>query len=93
MKFVYMIMGPFDSKIDRKAIGKNNNAEIIGVKNLEEAKEISKSLMGIADVIELCGAFGKEGAREIIDATDGKIPVGFVTHLDFQDDLFDKLFS
>lgn len=93
MKFVYLIMGPFDPKIDRKAIGKNENAEIIGVKNLEEAKEISRSLIGIADVIELCGAFEKEGAREIIDATDGKIPVGFVIHLDFQDDLFDKLFS
>lgn len=92
MKFVYLIMGPFDSKVDRKAIGKNNNAEIIGVKNLEEAKEISRSLIGIADVIELCGAFEKEGAREIIDATNGKIPVGFVTHLDFQDDLFDELF-
>lgn len=93
MKFVYMIMGPFNSKVDRKAIGKNDNAEIIGVKNLEEAKEISKSLIGYADVIELCGAFGKEGAREIIDATKGKIPVGFVTHLDFQNDLFDELFS
>lgn len=93
MKFVYMIMGPFDSKVDRKTIGKNNNAEIIGVKNLEEAKEISKSLIGYADVIELCGAFGKEGARKIIDATDGKIPVGFVTHFDFQNDLFDELFS
>lgn len=93
MKFVYLIMGPFDSKDDRKAIGKNHNAEIIGVKNLEEAKEISRSLIGIADVIELCGAFEKEGAREIIDATDGKIPIGFVTHLDSQNDLFDKLFS
>lgn len=86
-------MGPFDPKIDRKAIGKNENAEIIGVRNLKEAKEVSKSLIGIADVIELCGAFEESGAREIIDATDGKIPVGFVTHLDFQDDLFDKLFS
>lgn len=93
MKFVYMIMGPFDSKVDRKAIGKNENAEIIGVRNLDEAKEISKSLIGYADVIELCGAFGKEGAREIIDAIDGKIPVGFVGHFDFQDDLFDELFS
>ncbi|MDU6791316.1 MAG: DUF6506 family protein [Anaerococcus sp.] len=43
--------------------------------------------------MELCGAFEKEGAKEIIDATNGKIPVGFVTHLDFQNDLFDKLFS
>lgn len=92
MKFVYMIMGPFDSKTDRKAIGKNKNAEIIGVRNLDEAKEISESLIGYADVIELCGAFGKEGAREIIDATKGKIPIGFVTHFDFQDGLFDELF-
>lgn len=92
MKFIYIIMGPFDSRIDRKAIGKNNNAEIIGVRNLDEAKVVAKSLIGIADVIELCGAFGESGAREIIDATFGKIPVGFVTHLDFQDDLFDELF-
>lgn len=92
MKFIYIIMGPFDSRIDRKAIGKNNNAEIIGVRNLDEAKVVAKSLIGIADVIELCGAFGESGAREIIDATCRKIPVGFVTHLDFQDDLFDELF-
>lgn len=92
MKFVYIIMGPFDSKTDRKAIGKNKNAEIIGVRNLDQAKEVAKSLIGIVDVIELCGAFGESGAREIIDATKGKIPVGFVTHFDFQDSLFDELF-
>lgn len=93
MKFIYIIMGPFDSKVDRKAIGKNDNAEIIGVRNLDEAKVIAKSLIGIADVIELCGAFGESGAREIIDATFGKIPVGFVTHLDCQNNLFDEIFS
>lgn len=93
MKFIYIIMGPFDSSIDRKAIGKNNNAEIIGVRNLDEAKVVAKSLIGIADVIELCGAFGESGAREIIDSTYGKIPVGFVGHLDCQNDLFDEIFS
>lgn len=92
MKFVYIIMGPFNPEIDRKAIGKNENAEIMGVRNLDEAKEVCKSLIGLADVIELCGAFEESGAREIIDATDGKIPIGFVTHLDFQDSLFDELF-
>lgn len=93
MKFIYLIMGPFDLKVDRKSIGKNNNAEIIGVRNLEEAKEISKSLIGIADVIELCGAFGESRAREIIDATCGKIPIGFVGHFDCQNNLFDEVFS
>ena len=84
MKFVYLIMGVFASKVYRKSIG---------VKNLQEVKEISKSLIGYADEIELCGAFGESGAREIIYATCGKIPVGFVTHLDCQNDLFDELFS
>ena len=54
---------------------------------------VAKSLIGIADVIELCGAFRESGAREVIDATCGKIPVGFVTHLDCQNDLFDEIFS
>lgn len=83
MKFVYLILGSFDSKVYRKSIG---------VKNLQEVKEISKSLIGYADEIELCGAFGKVGANEIIKATSNKIPVGFVTDIECKDDLFDELF-
>lgn len=47
----------FASKVYRKSIG---------VKNLQEVKEISKSLIWYADEIKLCGAFGKVGANEII---------------------------
>lgn len=93
MKFAYIIMGPFDVNIDRKYIGKNNNAQIIGVRNLDVAKDVAIELQkeGI-DVIELCGAFEKEGAQEIIKATNNEIPVGFVTHLDEQEEMFKKLF-
>lgn len=43
------------------------------------------------DCIELCGAFGEAGAKSIIDATENKIPVGYVTHLQEQDEIFAKM--
>ena len=43
--------------------------------------------------IELCGAFGPEGAKKIIEATDNKIPVGFVTHLPEQEEIYKAAFS
>ena len=43
--------------------------------------------------IELCGAFGPEGAKKIIEATDNKIPVGFVTHLPEQEEIHKAAFS
>ena len=45
------------------------------------------------DFIELCGAFGPEGARAVIDATGGAIPVGYVTHLPEQDSLYTEVFG
>lgn len=93
MKFAYIIMGPFDSKKDRKAIGKNENAEIIGVKDINEAEDVARDLEGKVDVIELCGAFGKDGAKRVINATNGNVPVGYVVHLKVQDRLFEKLFG
>ncbi|MDY3007378.1 hypothetical protein HV819_05470 [Anaerococcus sp. AGMB00486] len=94
MKFAYIIMGPFDPIVDRKCIGKNNNAQIIGVRNLEMAKDIAIKLKKEdIDVIELCGAFEERGAKEIIKATNNEIPIGFVSHFKEQDDMFKKLFG
>lgn len=94
MKFAYMIMGPFDPEIDRKFIGKRNNAQIVGVKNIDMAKKVAIKLQkeGV-DVIELCGAFKEDGAREIIKATNNEVAIGFVGHLKEQEDIFKKLFS
>lgn len=54
-------MGDFEYPKDKQSIH-NETAQIIGVKNLQEAREESKKLLqkGI-DCIELCGAFGEEG--------------------------------
>ena len=68
------------------------DASIIGVSSLEEACTVAAGLEkeGIG-CIELCGAFTQAGA--VIEATGGRIPVGFVTHLAQQDELFAKAFG
>lgn len=92
MRFVFLIMGSFDGRFDRAEIV-GGNARIIGVSNLAEACEIAGSLRGETDCIELCGAFGQEGARRVIEATGGKLPVGYVVHLPEQDELYRQIFG
>ena len=67
MKYAFIIMDDFDMQKDSASIH-DNHAQIIGVSNLKEACMAAKRLYeeGI-DCIELCGAFGPAGAKEIID--------------------------
>ena len=94
MKFAYLIMGTiFDSKKD-KAYIHDKVSQIIGVSDIEEACKVAKELQNEGvDCIELCGGFGEEGARKIIEATENKIAVGFVVHLEEQNDIYKKLFG
>lgn len=93
MKFAFLISGDFNSAADRAEIH-NGEARIIGVSSIKEASEIAKELYnsGIG-CIELCGAFGEEGAREIIKATGNKIPIGYITHLPEQSEIYASAFS
>ena len=69
-------------------------ARLIGVKDIEDAESTARKLLqeGIG-CIEVCGAFGIDGAKAIINATENRIPVGYVTHLPSQEDLFIKAFG
>ena len=93
MKFTFLIMGEFHSEKDRAVIHEGM-AQIIGVADLEEACAVAKALLaeGVG-CIELCGAFGPEGARKVIDATENRIPVGYVTHLPEQDEVYRAAFA
>ena len=92
MKFAFLIMGEFDSSKDYASINENE-AQMIGVASIEEARNVARKLQeeGV-DCIELCGAFGENGAREIIEATENKLPIGYATHLPEQDVVYAKTF-
>ena len=56
---------------------------------LERDRELLEQGVGC---IELCGAFGPDGARRIIEATGNRIPVGYVTHLPEQEAVYRAAF-
>ena len=91
--FRFHVVADSDSREDQAVIH-NGTAQIIGVSDLEDAARTAKRLEeeGI-DCIELCGAFREEGARAVIEATGNRIPVGYVTHLPEQDDVYRKAFA
>lgn len=93
MKFAFIIMGNFDPAVDKAEIG-GGKRQIVGVSDMNRALDAACRLVkqGV-DCIELCGAFGEEGAREIIAVTENKVPVGYVTHLPMQDRLYEEVFS
>lgn len=95
MKFAFLIMSSheIDSREERAAIC-DGEFSIISVNDIEDAKRTASELerKGIG-CIELCGAFNEEGCRAVIEATGGRIPIGYVTHLAEQDGVFKKTFG
>ena len=92
MKFAFLLMGDFDAKADHACL-RGGDVRCVGVGGLEEACDVAR---GLADegfsCIELCGAFGPDGARRIIEATGNRIPVGYVTHLPEQEAVYRAAF-
>lgn len=91
MKFAFLILGDFCPETDRAAIH-GGAAQMRGVSTLEDACAAARELLeqGVG-CIELCGAFGPDGARRIIEATGNRIPVGYVTHLPEQEAVYAPL--
>lgn len=64
------------------------------VRNFNEAKErVLQCRNESYGVVELCGAFGEERARELIELTENKLGIGFVVHLPEQNDIFTNFFG
>lgn len=80
-KYAFLLMNPTfhnqDIQIDVEGI----EHHIVTVRNEQEALEKTKVLVeeGIG-VIEVCGAFGEELAKQMWQACDRRIPIGYVTY-------------
>ena len=90
MKFAFLIMGDFNIEADRASIH-DGTARIVGVASIGEAKEEALRLKheGVG-CIELCSAFGEDGARAVIEATGNRLPIGYVMHFPEQDEVYHK---
>lgn len=95
-KYAFLLMGDHYNPEEHKATFETENqvSYILTVRNIEEAFEKLASLKneGVG-AIELCGAFGEENAQKMIDMTDNKIAIGYVTNKPEQDGLFEDFFS
>ena len=95
-KFAYLLMGkPFDPAVHQATFETDALITyIFTVRSFDEAcdKIISLEKRGVG-VVELCGAFGEAGAKKLIELTNNKIAIGYVTHKSEQDHLFDAFFS
>lgn len=95
-KFAFMLMGPKYDK-DRHNVcfeTETKDTYIVSVNNFEEACEKVKELVEKGfGALELCGAFGEEKTRELIEITEGKMAIGYVTHFPSEDDKFIEFFG
>lgn len=73
----------------------NGGADVmVGVRDLEEAcAEAARLADSGMSCIELCGAFGPDGARRVIEVTGHRVAVGYVIHDSDMDDLYAKAFG
>ena len=89
MKFAFLILGASGDARDRAQIA-GGAAQIVGVPACRQAQRLMDEGIGC---IELCGAFGEAGARRVMQATGGRIPVGYVTHAAEMDPVFEAAFG
>lgn len=68
---------------------------VVGVPTVDEACRAAAEARaaGTAHFVELCGDFGDEGCRRVIDAVDGDLPVGYVTYFPEEAVKVDRLFA
>lgn len=95
-KFAFILLGAHYNPQEHQARFETANqlTYILTVRNFEEARAAVKRLdaEGVG-AVELCGAFGEERAREMIEMTGNRVAIGHVTHLESQDGLFEAFFG
>ena len=67
----------------------------VGVSDVAQACEVAAAAAaaGSARFVELCGAFGEAGCREVMAAVHGEVPVGYVTYFPEEGARIEALFA
>ena len=93
MRFAFIFMNTSLPGIERTTV-RGGDSEFVGVRSLDEACSAASSLVdeGVG-CIELCGAFGEDGARAVMEATGRSVPVGYIVQLPELEDVCRKAFG
>jgi hypothetical protein len=81
LKAAFIFIAPEGDPIQHRSWVKTPQVELlaIAVKDYAEAARLSKDLIaGGIKAIELCGGFGNIGTARVVEAVEGKVPVGVV---------------
>ena len=81
LKAAFIFVAPEGDPAEHKAWVKTPQVELlsVAVKDYEAAAVLAADLLKEdIQAIELCGGFGAAGVARIVDAVEGKIPVGVV---------------
>lgn len=95
-KFAFVLMGEDYSPEEHRACFETENmmTYIYTVQNFEQAKErvvcLQKQGFG---AVELCGAFGREHAIELIELTGHQMVIGYVVDEPEQQELVKNFFA
>lgn len=84
--FVFIVMSPDHDSSVHNAVMESPMCKsiMVGVKDLDDACAQAKKLVdaGAVKKIELCGAFGKEGAQAVRDAVGDSVIVSYIVNLE-----------
>ena len=81
LKAAFIFVAPEGDPAEHRAWVKTPQVELlsVAVKDYEAAAVLAADLLKEdIQAIELCGGFGAAGVARIVDAVEGKIPVGVV---------------
>lgn len=96
-KFAFILMGKHYIPQTHTADFHTASGQVTSIRTVRdfgEAKELVERLHTEGyGCVELCGAFGEAMTRELIERTENKIAIGFVTHFPEQDGLFQAFFG
>lgn len=85
-RFAFLVMSPDHDNSVHNAVMESPMCKsiMIGVSNLDDACAQAKKLVdaGAINKIELCGAFGKEGAQAVRDAVGDSVVVSYIVNLE-----------
>jgi len=79
--FIYTSDGCLADRQHCTIEGPHSTAYFVGTGSVEEGCLIAKQLVEQGcQLLELCGGFGAAGARQVIAAIDGRVPVGYIDY-------------